>query len=281
MLRSMAALAVLLVIVPRGSWADPPANPTSLDGAWEISALIEDGEVVPGKSIREIVARDAKLTVSGQTITLIRPRSGETKTLLFINDPKTSPASIDFAGSDKIGSKGIYLVAGDTAMLCVSTPGVNDRPTDFSSKEGTHHILMTLKRIPAVTAIPAATSFVGVPETPVAPRPVLKDDAIRNILLGTWGDQDAEKIQYGTFNADGTFSMSMTWKKGFRKIFDEATRSSGSWSLRDGVIIVKITTSTDREIQGQVYSYRINTINDREMVLIDNQGRVRREWKTR
>ena len=266
MVRLSLAAIVLLGWCGRGVTADPP----SLDGVWEITALIDDGEAVPAAKIREGLAKDGRLTISGQSIKLVRPRNNETVTILFVADTKVNPATVELAGTDKIGSKGIIDFGRDTATLCVSEPGIDVRPHEFISKEGSHTILMHLKR----TNNGSNASVVAIPANNVS------DDVSKKMLIGTWGHQDDEKVELGTFSPDGSFSMTKTWKKGWRKLIESDSRSSGEWSVRDGALVVKITASTDKEIQGQVFSYKINSITDRDLMLQGPDGKTRREWKT-
>lgn len=269
---SRMTLAFLLLIGSASFVASADTPAPSLDGVWEITALIDDGEVVPPNKVREGLAKDGKLTIAGQTIKLVRPRNNETATLLFVMDPKANPVTVDLAGTDRVGSKGILMFAGDSIMLCLNEPGFDERPRDFSSKEGSHVILMTLKRSTPQTTNPA-------PNTPTATT-VTNDDNTKKLLLGTWGHQDEDKVELGTFNSDGSFAMVRTWKKGWRKLVETDTRASGEWNVRDGVLIVKIKASTDNEINNQVFSYKINSIIDKDLFLQAPDGKIRREWKT-
>ncbi len=45
----------------------------------------------------------------------------------------------------KVKLQGIYEVNGDTYRYCIAPAG-KDKPNEFSSKEGSGHILMVLKR---------------------------------------------------------------------------------------------------------------------------------------
>ena len=56
-------------------------------------------------------------------------------------------------------------------------------------------------------------------------------------------------------------------------------KSSGSWKVQDGVVMVKIDTSSDKERRGQLFSFRIRSINSTELVAVDGHGTVRQEWK--
>jgi hypothetical protein len=99
------------------------------------------------------------------------------------------------------------------------------------------------------------------------------------MLLGNWGHQDEDKVEMMTFNPDGTFSATRTWKKGFQRIFHEDVRSSGTWKVEHSIAIMNITASTDPELRNQVYSYRIRSISPSDVVYLNQQGQVRREWK--
>lgn len=263
---------VVLALLPRTATTADPAV-CKFDGVWEVTALIDDGDVVSAKLIKETLSRNGCVTIRDQSIVIERP-TGAQRTLLFIADPVASPPTIDLAGADKVGSKGIFLHSGDTLMLCLGGPGIDLRPTEFSSKAGSHTILMTLKRA-------AVANDVAVAKVTPIPTPVIADDATRRALIGTWGHQNSDAVELGTFTADGLFNMSKTWKNGMKKLFDGDLRASGTWHVTDGVLSVKITATTDKDMQGQVYTYRINSISDKDLILIDQRGQVRREWKTR
>ena len=62
-------------------------------------------------------------------------------------------------------------------------------------------------------------------------------------------------------------------------MFHQDVRSSGTWKVQDGVVIVNTTTSTDKERRGQVGSFRVRSITPSELVAVDYNGQVRQEWK--
>jgi hypothetical protein len=62
-------------------------------------------------------------------------------------------------------------------------------------------------------------------------------------------------------------------------MFHQGLRSSGTWKVQDGVAVLNITTSTDKERRGQVGSFRIRSITPSELVAVDHNGQVRQEWK--
>lgn len=106
-------------------------------------------------------------------------------------------------------------------------------------------------------------------------------DEMKKKLVGTWGHQTEEAVTYYTLNADGTFSAVVDYKEGLRNAFKEDIRSSGTWRLENGVIVVTLTTSTDKNLRGQIFSWRITNMGDRDLIAVDNQGKLRHEWKVR
>jgi uncharacterized protein (TIGR03067 family) len=271
-MRSLLTLSALLLLSVPASAGDGG----KLDGTWQITAMIDDGDVVSAATVRDKYAKDGRLTISGQSITVARPGTGEKKTLLFISDPKANPPTLDLAGSDKTGGKGIYLLAGDTLMVCLSGNGIAERPASFGSDSGSQNILITLQRVNPDKE----------KEKPAQPAPVLKqsltDADIQKQLTGTWGYQNKEWVDYNTFNDDGSFSATRTYKRGFlQNVFEDDRRSSGTWKIKEGVLILNITASTDNQLKGQVYSYRINSINSSIVIFLNGEGQVRQEWKVR
>jgi len=122
---------------------------------------------------------------------------------------------------------------------------------------------------------------VPAPAPAPVPAPAPPQRSMRDRLIGTSGSQNNESISHYTLNADGSFSSTYEFKRGFRRWFDNDVRSSGTWTVEGNVVIVRITRSTDRDRQGQVFSYKVNTLNDRDAIVVDQQGQVRREWRVR
>lgn len=248
-----------------------------LKGTWEITAMVDDGALVPDDLLHSRFALNGRFTISGQTISFLVPATLQKRTILFVNDEKANPKTIDLAGADKTAGKGIYLLSDDVLMLCLGEPDAKQRPTEFTAKKGSPYLLLTLKRVKANADTPK-------PPQPIEPPPppaVTKDDELRTKLLGTWGHQDDDWVTMFTINGDGTFSSNKTFKKKFGKLFHEDIRSSGNWKLQNGVVLCTITASTDRDMRDQIFSYRIRSISATELIAVDQFGGLRREWKSR
>jgi hypothetical protein len=135
------------------------------------------------------------------------------------------------------------------------------------------------KRVPAkapaaINAPPAQP----LPQLPAAPK--VADD-MRKALIGTWGHRTDDAVSYYTLNADGTFGAVVEWKKFMKRTFNDDLRASGTWKLDNGVIIVTLTTSTEDNLRGQIFSWRVTNLGQSDLIAIDGQGRMRREWRVR
>ncbi len=246
------------------------ATAQSLDGVWEITAVIDNGRVVSPTEIRTNYAADGHVTISGQVAQLILPMTYQRKQLPFAVDTSRSPARLDLAGAEKTGGRGIILPSKDSLILCLASRD-RDRPTSFSSQPGSGSLLVTLNRTNAEA---------GGNPSPNQP-PIYDDEQLRRLLGGTWGHQDEESIHYLTLNPDGSMSTMMQWKDNFKKMFHQDVRSSGTWKVQDGVVLVKIDTSSDKERRNQLFSFRIRSISSTELIAVDAHGAVRQEWKAK
>jgi len=282
-----------LFIVPT-SLLNAQDNPevARLQGAWEVNSLIENGEVVSLKSVRETMIRDGVLVIEGNIMRFTNPVNNKKRELAFVLNPDQNPKTIDLTSTDKMGNKGIYMLDSNNLLLCLCAHDSNERPTIFASTSVSKSMLFSMRKLtgntpvvpPAVPPVVTTNTKPTPATTPVVPTspmltPATSDEQIRKILVGTWGHQDEERIETFTMNSDNTFSSTWTSKKFFPKLFKGEERCSGTWKLKDGVIIAYITSSTDDHIRNQVFSYRVSWYTTTEIALIDQKGRIHRDWK--
>jgi uncharacterized protein (TIGR03067 family) len=272
-------IAVLLVVAGCAwSGSEAPAQPSdSLDGVWEIVSLIDDGQMLPAKTIKETFIKDARMVIQGQIVQFTTP-DGRSRAKTFVTDPRTNPKSLDLAGADKVGNKGIYLLDDDSLIICLNGAEGQARPTSFASRLGQDTVLISLRRVKGV-----APPAVNPPPPPRAAAPARNnDEEIRKMLVGTWGHQDDQTVKRITLNADGTFSAVMDYKRGLKKVFDDEERASGRWTVKDGQVTISVTANTDRRNIGQIASFTITTLSATEVVYVDNSTGSRRvEWRIR
>lgn len=275
-----------LFLVP-SSLLNAQDNPevARLQGAWEVNSLIENGEVVSLKSVRETMIRDGVLVIEGNLMRFTNPVNNKKRELAFVLNSDQNPRTIDLTSTDKMGSKGIYMLDSNNLLLCLCAHDSNERPTIFASTPASKSMLFSMRKLTGNTpVVPPVVTTNNTKPTPVVPTspmltPATSDEQIRKILVGTWGHQDEERIETFTMNSDGSFSSTWTSKKFFPKLFKGEERCSGTWKLKDGVIIAYITSSTDDHIRNQVFSYRVSWYTTTEIALIDQKGRIHRDWK--
>jgi uncharacterized protein (TIGR03067 family) len=246
------------------------AQAQSLDGTWEITAVIDNGRVVEPTEVLLNYAADGRVVIRGQQVELVVPMTFQRKRLPFIVDGAKSPMTFDLAGAEKTGGRGIFMASKDTVLLCLSGRE-QARPASFASLPGSGNLLVTLRR---------AAAGSGNPQLPSPPsQPNYQDEQLRRMLVGTWGHQDNESIHYITLDGNGNVNTTMTWKDQFKQLFHQDVRSSGTWQVEDGVVTITINNSTDKERNGQTGSFRVRSINGSELVAVDYNGQVRQEWK--
>src|SRR5688572_1945440 len=81
------------------------AEAQSLDGTWEITAVIDDGRVVEPTSVLLNYAADGRVTIRGQAVELVVPTTYQRKRLPFVADDSKSPMTVDLAGAEKTGGR--------------------------------------------------------------------------------------------------------------------------------------------------------------------------------
>jgi uncharacterized protein (TIGR03067 family) len=257
-------VAALLLLVTSGM----RATAQSLDGVWEITAVIDNGRVVEPTEVLMNYAADGRVVIRGQQVELLVPGTYQRKQLPFMVDGSKSPMTFDMAGAEKTGGRGIFMASKDGVLLCLSSRD-QGRPTTFASLPGSGNLLVTLRRAtganPSLPAPPNAPSY--------------QDAQLRQLLVGTWGHQDSDSIHYMTLNNDGTVNEVMTWKDQFKQLFHQDVRSSGNWQVQNGVVTITVNNSTDAERRGLTGSFRVRSINGSELAAVDYNGQVRQEWK--
>jgi uncharacterized protein (TIGR03067 family) len=241
----------------------------ALDGTWEITTVIDDGRVVEPTDVLLNYAADGRVVIRGQTVELVVPMTFQRKQLPIVVDDTKSPMTVDMAGAQKTGGRGIFMASKDALLLCLASRDKN-RPTSFASLPGSGNLLVTLRR---TTAGNNAT----VPAQPAMP--TYEDEQLRRMLVGTWGHQDNDAIHYITLGGDGSLRATTQFKDQFKQLFHQDVRSTGTWKVENGLVVMNIANSTDKERRGQTGSFRVRSITSTELVAVDFDGRVRQEWK--
>jgi uncharacterized protein (TIGR03067 family) len=141
MVRTLLAGALVVVCAAALAAADDAKGDLDkMQGEWQMVSSVQNGKEVPPEVAEKIVR-----TIKGDKYTLTADGKEIAKGTFKI-DPSKKPKTIDAKreGSDD-AAPGIYELEGDTQKVCLSAPG-KDRPSEFSSKEGSGHVLTVWKR---------------------------------------------------------------------------------------------------------------------------------------
>ncbi len=142
----VTAFATVVLLSPSPAADDAKKDQEALQGTWK-PVSSEQGGKDQGDE-----AKQHTLTFEKDTFTVKR---GDQVLLkgTFKLDPSKKPKAIDMTvtegrGEDAKGKElhGIYELTKDGLKWCTCQPGGTDRPKEFSTKEGTRDLCVTLKK---------------------------------------------------------------------------------------------------------------------------------------
>jgi uncharacterized protein (TIGR03067 family) len=139
----VTVIAVLVLVGAGGAQDTRKKEMTLLEGEWSMVSGEANGQSMPKETVKsgKRVAKDGQttITIGGQVYFKAR----------FSIDPTRNPKAIDYMmteGPTKGKTHlGIYEIDGDLVKFCFAAPG-NDRPTEFTAKEGSQRTLSVWKR---------------------------------------------------------------------------------------------------------------------------------------
>jgi uncharacterized protein (TIGR03067 family) len=144
-MRTLLSLVILVGL----AGAEPPADAVKkdlalLEGEWAMVSGERDGQALPEEYVKtgKRVARDSVSTVTIGDMVILKSK--------FTIDPAKKPKAIDLVSLEgpTTGQKlhGIYELDGETVRICFASAD-KDRPTDFTTKEGSGRTLSVWKRV--------------------------------------------------------------------------------------------------------------------------------------
>jgi uncharacterized protein (TIGR03067 family) len=139
------SFAVLVTVaLARGGDDGVKAELKQLQGTWKVVQAIDNGEKVPADDLASMV-----IIIEGEKLSVREKDKVQHRMTLKI-DPSKKPKTIDLTHTE--GAKkdktdmGIFKLEGDMLTICVNEKAGGDRPTEFTSKTGSGHGLVVLKR---------------------------------------------------------------------------------------------------------------------------------------
>ena len=116
-----------------------------LRGTWLTVSQISNGKVIQDEKTPAPPGPVIQLVYDGNSWTVKAGDKTFAKGTFKIDTSKTPKELVVMDDQGKVKLQGIYEVNGDTYRYCIAPAG-KDKPNEFSSKEGSGHILMVLKR---------------------------------------------------------------------------------------------------------------------------------------
>jgi uncharacterized protein (TIGR03067 family) len=140
----MAVVALAVGAVIAADAEDAKKDLEKLQGTWALVSGERDG-----KKFTEEEVKKTMLFIKDDTFRIPESSVATSEDGTIKIDPSKKPKEMDAttgSGPDK-GKiwQGIYKLRGDTYKVCFAPPG-KDRPTEFSSKAGSGHLLQVWKR---------------------------------------------------------------------------------------------------------------------------------------
>lgn len=116
-----------------------------LRGTWLTVSQISNGKVIVDEKTPPPPGPVIKLIYEGNIWAVKGGDKTFAKGTFKVDATKSPKELVVMDDQGKVKLQGIYEVNGDTYRYCIAPAG-KDRPGEFSSKEGSGHILMVLKR---------------------------------------------------------------------------------------------------------------------------------------
>ena len=142
----LTALAAVCFLVGRSFGNDEKNDLDKLQGHWVMIESTSDGK----KTTKNQLKIERIVDGNNYTVTIYREEGELVLDGTIKLDPSKKPKSIDATrteGPDKGKAMlGIYELADDRQRVCFASPG-KERPTEFSSKPGSGHVLTVWQRV--------------------------------------------------------------------------------------------------------------------------------------
>lgn len=256
------------------------AEVKQFQGNWQVVELVEDGKTIPQEAIKEWLPSGGKFEIVDNAVMFTGPDDGKKHVKVFSIDGTQYPKGIVLSTKDEKDGLGIYRFDGDRLILCFGDPEAGKRPTEFSAKEGSNQILMTLERS-AKAAAPQPAAKKADPGG--VSGKVLTDAQVKELLVGTWKYSDQIGTLFAVFNSDGTFRTVREVKeiRLFQKVFVQTPISTGNWNVENGQLSFRIRTSVQKERAGREFDFVVRSITKRDFIFVDHLGRVGQAVRTK
>jgi len=249
-----------------------------------VTEIAEDGKVIPKEAIKEWLPSGGRAEIVDNAIIFKSPHDGKKYVKVFSITATKYPKEIEISTPKRKDGWGIYRFDEGKLVICLADPDKVERPKEFSAEAGSKRMLMVLKRIPANTPAKKKTPKPkSKPKQAGKAAKILTDGQVTKMLAGSWKLKDSAGSLYIAFNANGTFSTVREYQqlRLFHKSFVQTPISSGNWSVKNGTLTIHVTTSVRFDRVNQLFSFAVRSISGRDMIFVDQLGRIGSAVKVR
>jgi uncharacterized protein (TIGR03067 family) len=283
MVNRISVIAVLIAVSPVVAEEKNPEL-KRFQGHWQVAELVEDGKVIPKEAIKEWLPSGGRAEIVENAIIFKSPQDGKKYAKVFSVDPTRYPKGIEVSTPERKDGWGIYRFDEGRLVICLADPDEAEQPKEFSAETGSKRMLMVLQRASAkAVSQPAKPQPLSKPKQTGQAGKILTDDEVTRMLAGGWKLKDSAGSLYITFNSNGTFSTVREYQqlRLFHKSFVQTPISSGKWSVKNGNLTAHVTTSVRLDRVNRLFSFAVRSISGRDMIFVDQLGRVGSAVKVR
>lgn len=307
----LLASGLWLVAVTIPAFAEDQAS-APLRGRWQAVELVDDGRVIPEEAIPTWMPTGGQIEVIDNAFVFTSPSDGQRHARTFEVDATRYPCEINFREEGRSFAHGIYQIDQGRWVICaspISTARPTDfsaskgsqrvlivlkRPADSVRTGGAQPTTTTVqippppadvKVVPTVTAVtkgslPGALDLSKLPpppdlrNVPGTTGKILTDAEVLKMILGTWKYKDAYGDFYLALDSKGTFNTYRETAKTstFQQVFVRAPISSGVWTLKNGQLTLRCTTSVHLDRVNQMAPYAVRSVSDNDVIFTDTRG---------
>lgn len=258
-------------------------------GRWKIVELVENGKVMSQEAIQTELPSGGQAEIIENTIIFQSPSDGKKYAKTFSVTATQYPKTISIFSQQVMDGYGTYQFDGDRLIICIAHPDSSDRPTEFSAPEGSHRMLMVLKRdeTPSKVAQPEVAPRKTLPEQTTAQASsagkIITDAEVTALLHGTWRYTDSIGGLFVTFQPNGTFSTvrEVQERNLFHKVFVQTPVSSGRWIVQNGKLKFTVLSSIHWDKVQKEFDFTIRSISQSDLIFIDYLGQTGRSIRVR
>jgi uncharacterized protein (TIGR03067 family) len=256
-----------------------------LRGSWQVIELVDNGRVIPAEAIPGWLPSGGRMEFVDNSIFFTSPKDGQRRARVFSIDATSYPKQINVLDGSNMSGHGIYRIDDGRLVVCLSPASDTIRPDDFSAREGSRRLMMVLVRADSKQAAPtppASSASLKLPAPPVDPGPSqvttnpLTDAQVGTLLPGTWKVNDAYGAFFLTLEKNGIYTTyrESIEKNTFQTVFKKLPLSSGTWTLKNGQVVLQCTSSIHADRIYKSFPFLIRSVSTTDMAFVDYAGNV-------